>query len=120
MSNSRIFKSAKFFQETDGEPIRSVVTESPDTVVVAWYLKPNQEVAPHMHPHGQDTWTILQGKGKYYVDQQGTTEPITAGDIVIAPKGFVHGILNDGEESLIFISTVSPASAGYQPVLLGE
>jgi len=118
MSNSRIFDSAKFFQSTDGEPIRSVVTESPDTVVVAWYINPNQEIAPHLHPHGQDTWTILQGKGKYYLDQQGTTEAIAAGDIVIAPKGFVHGVLNDGEEPLVFISTVSPATAGYQPVLI--
>ncbi|BBC24053.1 cupin domain-containing protein [Pseudanabaena sp. ABRG5-3] len=118
MSNSRIFDSAKFFQSTDGEPIRSVVTESPDTVVVAWYINPNQEIAPHLHPHGQDTWTILQGKGKYYLDQQGNTEAIAAGDIVIAPKGFVHGVLNDGEEPLVFISTVSPATAGYQPVLI--
>ena len=118
MSNSRIFDSAKFFQSTDGEPIRSVVTESPDTVVVAWYINPNQEIAPHLHPHGQDTWTILQGKGKYYLDQQGNTEAIAAGDIVIAPKGFVHGVLNDGEEPLVFISTVSPATAGYQPVII--
>jgi quercetin dioxygenase-like cupin family protein len=118
MSNSRIFKSAEFFQSTDGEPIRSVVTESPDTVVVAWYIKPNQEIAPHLHPHGQDTWTILQGKGKYYLDQQGTTAAIAAGDIVIAPTGCVHGVFNDGDEPLVFISTVSPATAGYQLVLI--
>ncbi|WP_434685551.1 cupin domain-containing protein [Pseudanabaena minima] len=119
MSNSRIFNSAKFFLATDGEPIRSVVTESPDTVVVAWYIKPNQEIAPHIHPHGQDTWTILQGKGKYYLDQQGTTKAIAAGDIVIAPTGCVHGVFNDGDEPLVFISTVSPATAGYQPVFIG-
>ncbi len=119
MSDRRIFSSAEFFQETDGEPIRSVVTELPETVVVAWYIKPNQEIAPHMHPHGQDTWTILQGKGKYYLDQAGTTKTIMAGDIAIAPTGSVHGVFNDGDEPLIFISTVSPASAGYQLVLLG-
>jgi quercetin dioxygenase-like cupin family protein len=118
MSNSRIFKSAEFFQSTDGEPIRSVVTESPDTVVVAWYIKPNQEIAPHLHPQGQDTWTILQGKGKYYLDQQGTTAAIAAGDIVIAHAGSVHGVFNDGNEPLVFISVVCPATAGYQLVEL--
>jgi quercetin dioxygenase-like cupin family protein len=61
----------------------------------------------------------LQGKGKYYLDQQGTTEAIAAGDIVIAPTGCVHGVFNDGDEPLVFISTVSPATAGYQPVLIG-
>jgi len=120
MIDRRIFNSAEFFQEADGEPIRSVVTESLDTVVVAWYIKPNQKIAPHMHPHGQDTWTILQGKGKYYLDRAGTTKTIMAGDIAIAPTGCVHGVFNDGDEPLIFISTVSPASAGYQLVLLGE
>jgi quercetin dioxygenase-like cupin family protein len=73
-----------------------------------------------MHPHGQDTWTILQGKGKYYLDRAGTTKTIMAGDIAIAPTGCVHGVFNDGDEPLIFISTVSPASAGYQLVSLGE
>ncbi|PZU95111.1 MAG: cupin domain-containing protein [Pseudanabaena sp.] len=120
MNETRVFKSADFFQEVDGEPIRSVVTESADTVVVAWYVKPNQEIAPHMHPRGQDTWTILRGRGKYYLDQSGTTTTIAAGDIVIAPTGCVHGVLNDGEEPLVFISTVSPANAGYQSVQRNE
>lgn len=42
-----------------------------------------------------------------------------AGDIAIAPTGCVHRVMNDGDKPLVFISTVSPASAGYQPVLLG-
>ncbi len=119
MNDGRIFKSASFLQSTDGEPIRSVVTESSDTVVVAWYVKPNQKIAPHVHPHGQDTWIILQGEGKYYLDSQGRTQTIMAGDIVIAPTGCVHGVANDGKDPLVFISTVSPAHAGYQPVLVG-
>ena len=119
MNDGRIFKSANFLQSTDGEPIRSVVTESPDTVVVAWYVKPNQKIAPHVHPHGQDTWTILQGEGKYYLDAQGSTQPIMAGDIVIAPTGCVHGVVNNGKDPLVFISTVSPANAGYQPISIG-
>ena len=35
MSKTRIFDSSQFFQPTDGEPIRSVITESKDAVVVA-------------------------------------------------------------------------------------
>jgi quercetin dioxygenase-like cupin family protein len=116
MSTIRIFKSAQFLQPVDGEPVRSVVTESQDAVVVAWYIKPGQEISAHLHPNGQDTWTILSGKGEYYLDQVGTTKPIVAGDVVIAHTGCVHGVFNNGDEPLVFISVVSPADAGYQLV----
>lgn len=121
MSNSnteidcqRIFNSDRFFQPTEGEPIRSVVTESTTAVIVAWYIKPGQEIAAHFHPYGQDTWTILRGKGEYYLDRSLKTKSIVAGDIVIAPIGCIHGVFNDGDEPLVFISVVSPGEAGYQ------
>ncbi|WP_425216034.1 cupin domain-containing protein [Tumidithrix helvetica] len=120
MSTTRVFKSSQFFQPADGEPIRSVVTESKDAVVVAWYIKPGQEIAAHLHPNGQDTWTILSGKGEYYLDRAGTTKPIMEGDVVIAPIGSVHGVFNHGNEPLIFISVVSPADAGYQLTLIED
>jgi quercetin dioxygenase-like cupin family protein len=116
MSTNRIFNSSKFLQPTDGEPIRSVVTESKDAVVVAWYIKPGQEIAAHIHPNGQDTWTILTGKGEYYLDRAGTKKAIVAGDVVVAHTGSVHGVFNNGNEPLVFISVVSPADAGYQLV----
>jgi quercetin dioxygenase-like cupin family protein len=113
MSTTRIFHSSRFFQPTEGEPIRSVVTESKDATVVAWYINPGQKIPPHIHPNGQDTWTILTGEGEYYLDQEGTTKLITAGDVVIAHLGCVHGVFNSGDEPLVFISVVSPADAGY-------
>ncbi len=120
MNQTRIFNSADFFQATDGEPIRSVVTESPDAVVVAWYIKPDQKISPHLHPNGQDTWTIISGQGQYYLDEIGSTQPIAAGDVVVAPKGSVHGVFNNGTEPLVFISVVCPATAGYQLVSIAD
>jgi quercetin dioxygenase-like cupin family protein len=116
ISVTRIFHSSRCFQPTDEEPIRSVVTESQDATVVAWYIKPGQEILPHIHPHGQDTWTILTGTGDYYLDQSGTTRSIMAGDVVVAPIGCVHGVINHSDEPLTFISVVSPADAGYQMI----
>jgi quercetin dioxygenase-like cupin family protein len=124
MHTNRIFTSAKYFQPTDGEPIRSVITESPDAVIVAWYIQPQQEIPAHRHPHGQDTWTILAGQGEYYLVvgassecQSGTTQSIVKGDVVIAPTGSVHGVFNHGDEPLIFISVVSPSAAGYELII---
>jgi quercetin dioxygenase-like cupin family protein len=117
MEAMRIFQSAAFFQPTsEGEPVRSVVTESTDAVVVAWFLQPGQVIAPHVHPQGQDTWTILTGMGDYTIDPTGTTQAIVAGDVVVAPIGAVHGVKNTGSEPLSFISVVTPAEAGYKLV----
>ncbi|NJM76593.1 MAG: cupin domain-containing protein [Acaryochloridaceae cyanobacterium RU_4_10] len=117
MSTTRIFSSSNFLQPTtEGEPIRSVVTESKDATVVAWIVNSGQEIPAHFHPYGQDTWTILSGQGEYYLDAAGTRTAIASGDVVVAPIGCVHGVVNDGDEPLIFISVVSPAEAGYQRI----
>jgi quercetin dioxygenase-like cupin family protein len=120
MSIKRIFNSSKFFQPSVGEPIRSVITETPDAVIVAWYIQPGQEIAAHIHPQGQDTWTILSGQGDYYLDHAGNKQSIEMGDVVIAPAGSVHGVFNSSDESLVFISVVSPLNAGYQLVTVAK
>jgi quercetin dioxygenase-like cupin family protein len=113
MSSDRIFPIASFLQPADGEPVRSVITESPDAVVVAWYVKPGQRIAPHVHPQGQDTWTIVSGGGNYQLNAAGDTTPVVRGDIVVAPRAAVHGVYNDGGEPLVFVSVVCPGDAGH-------
>lgn len=116
MNAPRIFNSSDFFQPADGEPVRSVITESNDAVIVAWYIKPGQEIRAHVHPHGQDAWTILSGTGEYYLDSDRTTRTIKPGDVLVAHTGEVHGVLNNGALPLKFVSVVSPPDAGYQLV----
>lgn len=111
---TRKFHSTQFFQVSDNVPIRSVITESEHAVIVAWHIESGQQIAAHCHPHGQDTWIILEGVGQYYLDDQGLQETITAGDVLVAYAGQVHGVLNNGDKPLRFISVVSPAAAGFQ------
>jgi quercetin dioxygenase-like cupin family protein len=115
MSAERIFPSAQFFQPSSiGEPIRSVVLETADAVVVAWHVEPGQSIPAHVHPAGQDTWTILEGSGAYQVGADGETRSIAVGDIVVARRGEVHGVTSVGSVPLRFISVVCPAEAGYE------
>jgi len=116
MNQERVYASGDFFTPSAGEPIRSVVTESPDAVVVAWHVEPGQTIAPHVHPSGQDTWIVLAGCGEYIADERGTTRMIRPGDIAIAHTGAVHGVHNRGADVLRFISVVAPAEAGYRLV----
>jgi quercetin dioxygenase-like cupin family protein len=112
----RVFEIARHLQPTEGEPLRSVVTETVDAAVVAWHVAPGQRISPHRHPHGQDTWTVLSGRGLYQLDADGRTTFVRAGDVVVAPTGAVHGVLNDGEVDLVILSVVSPAASGYEPL----
>lgn len=115
MHADRIFPSADHFRPTsEGEPLRTVVVETPDAVIVAWHVEPGQSIPAHVHPAGQDTWTILSGTGQYRLDHAGTAREVYAGDVVVAPRGCVHGVFNHGRQPLRFISVVSPGSAGYE------
>ena len=94
------------------KPIRRVTLPS-NATVVAWVVQPGQRITPHVHPHGQGTWMVTSGAGEYQVDAQGRTVLITAGDVVIAAAGEVHGVLCTSPEPLVFMSVVCPAEAGY-------
>ena len=116
MDQPRFFRIDDFMQASAGEPIRSVVVSTDSATVVAWLVLPGQTIAAHVHPHGQDTWTILSGTGDYQFDATGATRPILAGDVVIARAGEVHGVHNTGTQPLRFVSVVCPLDAGYEPV----
>ena len=117
MSTQRIFALADYLQPSDQEPVRSVVSHTQETAVIAWHVKPGQHLPAHSHPTGQDTWIIISGTGTYQLDKEGNTKIIEAGDIVIAPAGAVHGVYNHGIEPLIFAGVVAPAESGFE--LLG-
>jgi len=112
----RVFQSSDFLRPSDEEPIRSVIDQTNDAVVIAWCVKPQQRLHPHIHPNGQDTWIIQAGEGQYLMDQAGTTRLIKVGDVVVARAGQVHGVLSTGPEPLVFVSIVSPANAGFEPI----
>jgi mannose-6-phosphate isomerase-like protein (cupin superfamily) len=113
MSQQRIYPWAEYLQPADGEPTRSVVMQSEHAVVIAWVVKPGQRITPHVHPAGQDTWTIVAGSGDYIHDMSGSTLPVKAGDVAVARAGEVHGVHNTGAVPLVFVSVVAPVEAGF-------
>jgi quercetin dioxygenase-like cupin family protein len=119
LDQDRVFSVRESMQPSDGEPIRSVITESEHAAVIVWHVKPGQSIQAHVHPSGQDTWTVLSGSGHYQLDDKGSSRLISRGDVAVAPQGCVHGVRNDGVQPLVFVSVVAPAAAGYH-LLEGE
>lgn len=108
----RIFAVSDFIRPSDTTPLRSVVLETPDSVVIVWHVAPGQEIPSHLHPHGQDTWTVLSGMADYYFGN-GIQRTIKAGEIAVARPGEIHGAFNCGKEDFTFVSVVSSDKAGY-------
>ena len=111
-STSRIFSIADFIRPSEDKPIRSVVLETSESVVIVWHVRPGQEIAAHLHPDGQDTWTIISGVAEYYLGG-GEVTHLKAGDIAVAKQGQVHGAMNSGREPFVFVSVVAPGNAGF-------
>ena len=112
--SSRIFKPSDFILQSETEPIRSVINESADAVVIMWHVLPGQQIKPHIHPEGQDTWIVVSGEGMYICDAESEPVLAKAGHILVAHRLEVHGVINTGSEPFQFISILSPAKAGFQ------
>lgn len=108
----RVFSLADFIRPSEGDPVRSVMLETPDAVIVIWHLAPGQIIAPHVHPGGQDTWTVISGEA-LYLRGEGVEQPLTKGNVAVARRGEVHGARNTGDEPFVFVSVVAPGDAGY-------
>lgn len=111
-SISRTFSIADFIRPSEDKPIRSVVLETNESVIIVWHVRPGQEIAAHLHPNGQDTWTVISGTAEYYLGGGGVMH-LNAGDIAVAKNGQVHGAMNSGTEPFVFVSVVAPSNAGF-------
>ena len=110
---TRVFSVSDFAHPSKIEPIRSVVLETNEAIIVAWYVDVGQEIAAHLHPQGQDTWTVIEGSADYYLGN-GKTISLKAGEIAVAKPGQVHGAINtDPTKPFIFVSVVTPGNAGF-------
>jgi quercetin dioxygenase-like cupin family protein len=72
-----------------------------------WRISVGGWIYPHIHPHNEDIWYIIQGMGEYYTTSH-EKKTVKHGDIAVASPGDVHGIFNSGPEDIIVMSVLSP------------
>ncbi|WP_224085369.1 cupin domain-containing protein [Enterobacter cloacae] len=93
---------------------KGMISLSPPTICnsAVWHVHPGQEIAAHIHPHGQDTWTVLSGMADYF-QGNGIVRALREGEIAVARPGQVHGARNTGTEPFVLVSVVASANAGF-------
>jgi mannose-6-phosphate isomerase-like protein (cupin superfamily) len=76
-------------------------------LTVTWVdVPPGGEQRAHSHPDSEQIYVIVRGTGRMNV--AGDTEQVGEGDLVFIPPAADHGIVNDGAETLVYISAASP------------
>lgn len=61
-------------------------------------------VGVHQHVDEAEYYVILSGTGSYLMDDQ--TFPVATGDVCEVQPGHSHGLINTGDEPLLFIALI--------------
>jgi mannose-6-phosphate isomerase-like protein (cupin superfamily) len=80
---------------------------------------PGQAGPPlHLHPHTDEMFYIADGDATFHL---GDSElQLSAGALVIVPRGTEHTVWNSGDRPLRGLLVISPGDAEHEFVLLSE
>lgn len=67
-------------------------------------IEPGCSLGYHEHHGESETYYILSGQGNY--DDNGEVRPVKAGDMTFTPDNHGHGLVNTGDEDLIFMALI--------------
>jgi mannose-6-phosphate isomerase-like protein (cupin superfamily) len=74
---------------------------------ITWVdVPPGAEQHAHSHEDSEQVYVIVRGRGRMQV--AGDEENVGEGDLVFIPPATDHGIKNDGEETLVYVSAAAP------------
>jgi mannose-6-phosphate isomerase-like protein (cupin superfamily) len=76
-------------------------------LAITWVdVPPGAEQRAHSHEDSEQVYVIVRGSGRMRV--AGDEEQVAEGDLVFIPPATDHGIVNDGAETLVYVSATSP------------
>jgi mannose-6-phosphate isomerase-like protein (cupin superfamily) len=76
-------------------------------LAVTWVdVPPGAEQRAHSHEESEQVYVIVRGRGRMHV--AGDEEEVGEGDLVFIPPATDHGIVNDGDETLVYVSATAP------------
>jgi len=107
----RIFNIFETLPE-NGSSYREPIYDCKNHEIHLWRIIPGEWIYPHIHPHTDDIWYIVQGKGEYYTTAT-EKHAIGTGDLAFASPNEVHGIFNSGTEQMIILSVLAPIPVEY-------
>lgn len=98
------------FITKDGSEIRSILDRTNSTVtnqsLAEATLPPGAATEEHSHPHSEEIYYILRGRGRMTLG--GESREVEPGDGILIPPGSRHTIRNLNREPLVFLCCCAP------------
>jgi quercetin dioxygenase-like cupin family protein len=79
------------------------------TAVGMTVVPPGCSVGVHPHPDLEEVWIITAGTALATLD--GTEQRVKPGDVLLNAPGGSHGLLNDGEDDVVFLAFAAKVAA---------
>lgn len=87
---------------------RPGLTDARDLLLVRVRMPAGKAHQFHRHPEMEELLYILSGTAEQWVDRE--KRVLRAGDIAHIPRDVVHGTYNAGQDPLVFLAILSPAT----------
>ena len=94
-------------QGRQDKPFKFTLFQSDRLLVGLNTLLPGQEQHLHDHPIQDKFYLVLAGAGAFTVGDE--TRHCATGELILAPAGVPHGVKNDGDVMLSFVTVIAPA-----------
>ena len=106
MPSHYFIRPADFAQERADKPFKHTFLQSGNMLVGLNTLRPGQGQPLHDHPDQDKFYFVLEGNGRFTVD--GSSQVCGAGELILAPAGVPHGVSNEADAPLTFITVIAP------------
>ena len=88
---------------------RSDVVPNRELLMVRANMEPGRSHPFHTHPTREEIIYVLSGRAEQWIGREHRI--LGPGEMVLIPKGEVHGTYNPFRERLVFLAILSPANA---------
>jgi quercetin dioxygenase-like cupin family protein len=78
-------------------------------------MEPGKSHPFHHHPTREEIIYVVSGRAEQWCGRE--FRVLTAGEMVLIPKGEVHGTYNPFDERLVFLAILAPAEAAEPAVV---
>ena len=106
MTQTNFLQPLDFAQTREEKAFKHTFFQSERLLTGLNCLAPGQEQKIHDHADQDKFYYVLAGAGFFTVGDE--TQTCAAGTLVLAPAGVPHGVRNEGNELLTFLTVIAP------------
>jgi quercetin dioxygenase-like cupin family protein len=94
----------------EGKHYKATLFQGQELMVGLNCLEPGQSQPVHDHADADKVYVVMAGQGRFTVGEE--VRVAGAGDVVFAPMGMPHGVVNAGADRLTVLVCIAPPPGG--------